>query len=112
MLKGLQVHTDPLAADMYEGIDFKGDFLKQRVTRRLVIEEQYFPSAVIDRGSIRAWGQMGSPDAYTRAHSQVQDLLAAYQPPDLPAEEVAELQAMVERLAWEAGMDKLPQIDR
>ncbi|MFL7839295.1 MAG: trimethylamine methyltransferase family protein [Candidatus Promineifilaceae bacterium] len=112
MLKGLQVHTDPLAADMYEGIDFKGDFLKQRVTRRLVIEEQYFPSAVIDRGSIRAWGQMGSPDAYTRAHSQVQDLLAAYQPPDLPAGEVAELQAMVERLAWEAGMDKLPQIDR
>jgi trimethylamine--corrinoid protein Co-methyltransferase len=55
MLKGMQVHTTPLATGMYEGIDFKGDFLKQRLTRQLVREEQYLPSAVIDRGSIRTW---------------------------------------------------------
>ena len=116
MIKGMQVHTTPLATGMYEGIDFKGDFLKQRLTRQLVREEQYLPSAVIDRGSIRTWQQTGSMDAYQRAQTRVQDLLNSYQPPDLAAsllgDLVAELRAMVEGLAKEAGMDKLPEIER
>jgi trimethylamine--corrinoid protein Co-methyltransferase len=109
MLKGMQVQTDPLAADMYEGINFRGEFLKQRITRQLLKEEQYMPSAVIDRGSIRTWQQMGATDTFTRAKTQLQDLLEAYQPPDLPLEQVAELQQLVSGLAKEAGMDQLPE---
>ena len=112
MLKGMRVHTSPLASDMYAEIDFKGDFLKQRITRQLIKEEQYLPSAVIDRGSIRAWEQMGCSDTYTRAKTQLQDLLNAYQPPELPSEKVAELQRMVASLAKEAGMDRLPEFER
>lgn len=112
MLKGMQVHTTPLATGMYKGIDFKGEFLKQRLTRQLLREEQYLPSPVIDRGSIRTWQQMGRSDVFTRAKIQVQDLLNAYQPPDLPADQVTELRAMVEGLAKEAGMDKLPEFER
>ncbi len=112
MLKGMQVHTTPLATGMYEGIDFKGEFLKQRLTRQLLREEQYLPSPVIDRGSIRTWQQMGRSDVFARAKIQVQDLLNAYQPPDLPADQVTELRAMVEGLAKEAGMDKLPEFER
>jgi len=112
MIKGMQVHTTPLATGMYEGIDFKGGFLKQRLTRQLLKEEQYLPSAVIDRGSIRTWQQMGSRDVYTRAKIQVQDLLNAYQPPDLPSDQVSELRIMVEGVAKEAGMDKLPEFER
>jgi trimethylamine--corrinoid protein Co-methyltransferase len=108
MLKGMLVHTDPLATDMFEGINFKGEFLKQRITRQLVTEEQYMPSAVIDRGSIRTWQQMGATDAFARARAQLQDLLNAYQPPDLPSEKVAKLQKLVSGLAKEAGMDQLP----
>jgi trimethylamine--corrinoid protein Co-methyltransferase len=110
MLKGMQVHTTPLATGMYEGIDFKGEFLKQRITRQLLREEQYLPSAVIDRGSIRTWQQMGRSDVFTRAKSQAQDLLNAYQLPDLPSDQVIELRAVVEGLAKKAGMDKLPII--
>jgi trimethylamine--corrinoid protein Co-methyltransferase len=109
MLKGMQVHTDPLATDMYEGIDFKGEFLKLRITRQLFKEEQCMPSAVIDRGSIRSWQQMGATDTFTRAKTQLQDLLNAYQPPDLPSEQVAELQNMVSGFAKETGMDQLPE---
>jgi trimethylamine--corrinoid protein Co-methyltransferase len=109
MLKGMQVHTDPLAADMYDGINFKGEFLKQRITRQLLKEEQYMPSAVIDRGSIRTWQQMGATDTFMRAKTQLQDLLNTYQPPDLPSEQVAELESMVSGLAKEAGMDQLPE---
>jgi trimethylamine--corrinoid protein Co-methyltransferase len=109
MLKGMQVLTDPLAADMYEGINFKGEFLKQRTTRQLLKEEQYMPSAVIDRGSIRSWEQLGATDTFMRAKTQLQDLLNTYQPPDLPFEQVAELKRMVSSLAKEAGMDQLPE---
>jgi trimethylamine--corrinoid protein Co-methyltransferase len=109
MLKGMQVHTDPLATDMYEGINFKGEFLKQRITRQLLKEEQYIPSAVIDRGSHRTWQQTGATDTLTRAKTQLQDLLNSYQPPDLPLEQVTELRNMVSGLAKEAGMDKLPK---
>jgi trimethylamine--corrinoid protein Co-methyltransferase len=108
MLKGMLVHTETLATDMFEDINFKGEFLKQRVTRQLVKEEQYLPSAVIDRGSIRTWEQMGATDTFARAKMQLQDLLNAYQPPDLPSDQVAELQNMVSGLAKEAGMDQLP----
>jgi trimethylamine--corrinoid protein Co-methyltransferase len=88
---------------------FKGEFLKQRLTRQLLKEEQYMPSAVIDRGSIRTWQQMGATDTFTRAKTQLQDLLNAYQSPDLPLEQVTELQKMVSGLAKEAGMDELPE---
>ena len=110
MLKGMLVHTDPFAVDMYEGVNFKGEFLKQRITRQLIREEQYLPSAVIDRGSIRAWEQMGATDTFTRAKTQLQDLLKAYQPPNLPPDQVSELQNMVSGLAKEAGLDQLPAI--
>jgi trimethylamine:corrinoid methyltransferase-like protein len=85
--------------------------LKQRITRQMFKEEQYLPSAVIDRGSIRIWQQMGSTDVFTRAETQSQDLLDAYQPPDLPVDQVTELRTMVERLAKEAGMDILPEFE-
>jgi len=108
MVKGMQVQTDPLAADMYEGINFKGEFLKQRITRELIKEEQYLPSNVIDRGSIRTWEQMGKTDTFTRAKTQLQELINAYQPPDFPAENKTDLQELVSGLAKEAGMDQLP----
>jgi trimethylamine:corrinoid methyltransferase-like protein len=106
----MQVRTDPLATEMFEGINFKGEFLKQRITRQLIREEQYMPSVVIDRGSIRTWQQMGATDTFARAKVQLKDLLNSYQPPDLPPGQVAELQKMVSGLARAAGMDKLPNV--
>jgi trimethylamine--corrinoid protein Co-methyltransferase len=110
MVNGMQVRTDPLATEMFEGINFKGEFLKQRITRQLIREEQYMPSVVIDRGSIRTWQQMGATDTFARAKVQLKDLLNSYQPPDLPPGQVAELQKMVSGLARAAGMDKLPNV--
>ena len=110
MVKGMLVHTDPLARDMFEGINFKGEFLKQRITRQLIREEQYIPTAVIDRGSIRTWQQMGATDTFARARVQLDDTLNAYQPPNLPSDQVAELHNMVTGLAKAAGMDRLPDL--
>jgi trimethylamine--corrinoid protein Co-methyltransferase len=108
MLQGMMVHTETLATEMFEGIKFKGDFLKLRVTRNLIEKEQYLPSPVIDRGSIRNWQQMGMPDAFERAKVRVAEILAAYEPPDLSSDQVAKLQNMVSGLAEAAGLDQLP----
>ena len=65
---------------------------------------------MIDRGSVRAWQQSGSSDAFARAKIHTREILNAYQAPALPIELVNEMRSMVERLAANAGLDKLPNI--
>ena len=110
LLQGINVHTETLALDMFEGINFKGDFLKQRITRELFSREQHIPSKVIDRDSIRGWQQDGSLDTFARAKARVTALLQEYHPPQLPPEQVGELRSLVLALARGAGMERLPAI--
>ncbi|MBA4380649.1 MAG: hypothetical protein C0393_08255, partial [Anaerolinea sp.] len=100
-----------LATALFEGINFKGDFLKQKLTRELFPKEQYLPSAVIDRDSIRGWQQAGSLDTFARAKARTAQLLAEYKPPELLAGQEKELHRMVEGLARETGMAQLPEIE-
>lgn len=110
LLTGIQVHTETLATAMFEGINFKGDFLKQRITRELFPKEQYLPSEIIDRDSMRGWQQSGGLDTFARAKVRTQQLLAAYQRPRIDSAQEKELVGMVERLAKAAGMDALPAL--
>ena len=110
LAEGIHLHTETLATAMFEGINFKGEFLKQRATRELVTKEQYLPSAVIDRSSVRAWKQAGELDAVARARGRVKELLAAYQPPASDPAQAKELKAMVQKLAEEAGLAQLPTV--
>jgi trimethylamine---corrinoid protein Co-methyltransferase len=111
LLAGIEVRTETLATAMFEGINFKGDFLKQKITRDLFSKEQNMPSAVIDRDSNRGWQASGSLDTFARAKIRTQELLAAYQRPDYPADLELKLKAMVETLAHTAGMDALPRLE-
>jgi trimethylamine---corrinoid protein Co-methyltransferase len=111
LIEGIRLPTETLATALFEGINFKADFLKQKATRRLFSQEQYLPSAVIDRGSIRTWQQNGSQDAFERAKIRTAELLSAYERPAGPAEKERELHAMVASLARSAGMEQLPPID-
>jgi trimethylamine--corrinoid protein Co-methyltransferase len=108
LVEGIKLHTETLATAMFEGINFKGEFLKQRVTRQLITEEQYLPSPVIDRGSIRTWKQSGEKDTVARARERVKELLNGYQPPEIDAGQVNELKSLVSKLAADAGMAQLP----
>jgi trimethylamine--corrinoid protein Co-methyltransferase len=110
LLSGMQVHTETLATGLFEGINFKADFLKQKATRRLFAREQYLPSPVIDRGSIRSWQESGSLDAFQRAKTRTAELLRGYRRPAAPPEAEHELLLMVARLARQAGMDRLPEL--
>jgi len=111
LLAGIEVRTETLATALFEGINFKGDFLKQKVTRELFAKEQHIPSSVIDRDSIRGWQTSGSPDTFARAKTRTRELLAAYEQPRYSPEQDRELRTMVENLARKAGMDALPNIE-
>jgi trimethylamine--corrinoid protein Co-methyltransferase len=108
---GLEVRTTTLAAEFFQGIDFKGDFLRQKATRKLFPLEQHLPSDVIDRESIRAWQAAGRQDTFARARRRVGELLAAYRKPEMPADRAGELTARVTAWAYQAGMDRLPAPD-
>ncbi len=111
LLDGVQVQTSPLAADMYEGINFQAEFLKQRLTSQLLRKEQYLPSSVIDRGSLRSWQDGGELDTFARARSRVESLVAEYQIPNLDPDNTKELTEFVSRLAKDAGLENLPKLD-
>ncbi len=111
LLAGIEVRTETLATAMFEGINFKGDFLKQKTTRDLFPKEQNLPSAVIDRDSNRGWQASGSLDTFTRAKIRTHELLADYQRPDYPRDMEQKIRSMVEILARKAGMDALPRLE-
>jgi trimethylamine--corrinoid protein Co-methyltransferase len=111
LLSGIHTPTETLALTMFEGINFKGDFLKQKVTRKLFCQEQYLPSKIIDRDSIRGWTQEGGLDTFARSKAQVQYLLNQYQLPTLPEQKLSELHNMVAQQAKKVGLDSLPVLE-
>jgi trimethylamine--corrinoid protein Co-methyltransferase len=111
LLQGMQVHTDTLATALFEGIHFKGEFLKQKATRQLFAREQYLPSMIIDRASIRGWQDEGELDTFARAKIRTKNLLENYQRPAIPVEQRKELVKMVAGLAKQAGLEALPGVE-
>jgi trimethylamine--corrinoid protein Co-methyltransferase len=111
LLAGIEVRTETLATGLFEGINFKGDFLKQKITRELFSKEQNLPSAVIDRESNRGWQAAGSLDTFARAKIRTNELLEAYKLPAYTPEQEHELRTMVTYLANKAGMNILPLIN-
>jgi trimethylamine--corrinoid protein Co-methyltransferase len=111
LLAGMEVRTETLATALFEGINFKGDFLKQKLTRELFSREQNLPSAVIDRESNRGWQAAGSLDTFARAKIRVAGLIDAYHRPDYPPEIEFKLRTMMETLAHKAGMQDLPRFE-
>ncbi|MBI4732316.1 MAG: trimethylamine methyltransferase family protein, partial [Chloroflexi bacterium] len=111
LVAGIEVRTETLATVFFETFNFKGDFLRQKLTRELFPQEQYLPSSVIDRDSIRGWQEAGGKDAFTRARQRARELLEAYRKPELDERQEKTLREMVESLAKKAGMDRLPALE-
>ena len=112
MVQGMKIHTETLATEFYEGVNFKGgDFLKQRITMQLFQKEQHMPGKVIDRDSMRGWKESGSMDTFARAKIRVNEILASYRRPELDLVKETELHAFVLDLAKKAGIEHLPMLE-
>ena len=110
LLAGVQPRTETLALELFEGIAFKGEFLKQKATKELFRLEQHVPSKVIDRDSTRGWLQSGGLDTWARAKERTVALLEAYERPELDPAQAAELRGLVERVTKDAGVDEVPEL--
>lgn len=110
LLDGIVQRTDPLATSMYTDFEFKADFLKQKSTREFFAVEQYLPSKVIDRDSLRAWRETDGLDAFDRAKVIVAELVEKFEKPSIVNEHVSELTKMMSRLAEATGMNDLPEL--
>lgn len=110
LLNGFSLPTETLASIFYEGFNFKGDFLKQKITRQLFAQEHYLPTEIIDRDSIRGWQESGAQDTFARARSRVKQLLNNYSLPSIDPKIITEMRMLVMHQAQKAGMANLPQL--
>jgi trimethylamine--corrinoid protein Co-methyltransferase len=108
--RGIAARGPSLAIEAFMGAGLSGEFLKLKETRALFRQEQYLPSPVIDRSSLRAWEEAGGRDSFQRARRRVTELLGQYRRPDLGARREHALRAVMEREASRCGLRPLPGV--
>jgi len=108
LVAGISVRTDSLASQFYESFDFKGNFLRQKLTRELFPQEQYLPSEVIDRGSVRSWQESGCEDAQSRARKVKERLLERYINPVMDQAKRGALNGILQKIARDNNLGEIP----
>ena len=73
--EGIKVDEETLARDLIAGMGHKGEYLNTDHTLGLYEENEYFPSAVIDRGTREQWDSNGRQDIIGRAESLINDII-------------------------------------
>jgi len=106
---GMVERETPLGLEIIRQVGHAGNFLATSHTRHWFREELFIPSPVVDRDFRRGWEAKGSLTTTERAHRRVAEIVAAYEPLNLPDEVVSELEAIAQRVAQSAGLDHLPE---
>jgi trimethylamine--corrinoid protein Co-methyltransferase len=110
LLAGIAARDAPIALTLMRELGHRADYLAQEHTLRWFQEEFYIPSEVIDRSSLDGWKTKGAKSAAARAGERAASLLAAYQPPALPAGLPQELRRIATTAANTFGMEMLPPL--
>jgi trimethylamine--corrinoid protein Co-methyltransferase len=110
LTRGIAFTEGSLGLDSIREAGFAGRFLELPETRRRFREEQHLPSAVVDRGSLRAWLEGGGGDMFARARSRVDALLAGAVPTALEPARAGELVGQVAAALRAVGFDGLPGV--
>lgn len=106
--RGIEARGESLALAMFARTGRSGEFLKLKETRNLFREEQYLPSPVIDRASLRGWQDAGALDAFARARARADQLVAEYRRPALAPEREAAMLTLMRAEAARVGLTTLP----
>ncbi len=108
LIKGIEPKEDFPALPRFQELLSENHLLISKHTRRYLREEHYFPGPVIDRANRARWQEEGGNTLRQRAHSEVERLIADYQPGSLPDDIKAELTKLMQTEARRFGMDTLP----
>jgi trimethylamine--corrinoid protein Co-methyltransferase len=107
---GLQPRDKTIALDLIRKHGHNADYLSDPHTLKWFKQEQYIPSAVIDRKAYDTWRMEDGNSVVGRAKSRVDKLLADYKPSNLDPKIKQELKKITETAAARFGMDNLPEI--
>ena len=107
---GLQPRDETIALDLIRKHGHNADYLSDPHTLKWFKQEQYIPSAVIDRKVYDTWRMEDGNSVVDRAKNRVDKLLADYKPSDLEPIIKQELKKITETAAAPLGMDNLPEI--
>ncbi len=108
LVRGIEPKEDFPALPRFEELLQDDHLLISQHTRRYLREEHYFPGAVIDRANRSRWQDEGATTLGERAHSEVERLLAEYEPTSLADDVTQQLRDLMTAEAGRHGMDALP----
>ncbi|MEW5900730.1 MAG: trimethylamine methyltransferase family protein [Acidobacteriota bacterium] len=109
LIAGIVQRDEPLATELFAGLQAGASFLTSAHTRKWYREEHTFPS-LIDRDTYDAWAALGGKPIGQRAAEEVEKILKE-NPPRLVKEEVrVELEKIMRADARKNGVTSLPKI--
>ena len=94
LLAEIEVTDETLAVDVLRAVGPGGDYLSQRHTKRHLRSTQWRPR-LLNRMSHDRWLETGGLDVTEKARRTALELLATHEPPALPADLLARLDAVV-----------------
>jgi len=108
LVRGIEPKDDFPSVPRFEELLEEKHLLISDHTRRYLREEHYFPGPVLDRANRPRWIEEGARDLGTRARSEVEKGIAAWESPSLAEDVRKELVRRMEEEARAAGLDTLP----
>jgi trimethylamine--corrinoid protein Co-methyltransferase len=110
LITGVEIREKPIALSLIREMGHRGEYLGHPHTMRWFQKELYFPSQILDRGSLESWKSKGGKTTFERARDEVKSLVGKYEPSGLAPEVRDELRHIAERAADKYGMVKLPAL--
>jgi trimethylamine--corrinoid protein Co-methyltransferase len=109
LTRGIEPKEDLPTIPILEELLKDKHLLISRHTRRHLKTEHFFPGPTIDRANRQRWAEEGSLTLGERAHSEVERLIAVYEPSRLPDGTKQELTRLMSVEARRFGMARLPE---
>ncbi|MCD4775208.1 MAG: trimethylamine methyltransferase family protein [Candidatus Aegiribacteria sp.] len=111
LTRGIEPKEDFPSIPIFEELLRDKHLLIANHTRKYLHDEHYFPGAVIDRANSSRWMEEGSLSIGDRAKMEIERLLKAWKPTELPDDVLAEMTGLMKKEAAKYGMDSLPHED-
>jgi trimethylamine--corrinoid protein Co-methyltransferase len=109
LVQGIEPREDFPALPIFQEMLRDGHLLIAKHTRRHLRAEHYFPGPVIERANLSRWREGGALTLGQRAHREVEQLIAAWQPSRLADTAKTEIVRLMKGEAARHGMDRLPE---
>jgi trimethylamine--corrinoid protein Co-methyltransferase len=106
VLRGIEVTEGTMAVDAIDRVGPGGHYLMDAHTLRFMRSGFFYPQ-VADRQNRAMWEQAGRQDTRARAIVRVEKLLHAHEPPGLPADVDAAIQARFDTLVLRRSQDMI-----